>query len=180
MNATRRHAILPFLWYELTTSIALGRGRASRRPMRRALAALRVRFGWRTHAINQMAIEVARLKRLARSLPSADAARQRAFCDALLKACEHAHIRFLPNALQSYVDVSVRLTAFRAFAGELSSQPAFHGEPLNITALVLEHAPDSRVALLAHGCRPPALRSLRDAYSASYSAILVNSACHAS
>src|SRR5437870_2457739 len=36
------------------------------------------------------------------------------------------------------------------------------------------------VALLAHGCRPPALRSLRDAYSASYSAILVNSACHAS
>lgn len=135
-----------WFWHELSTSIAFGRGRAARPAIRRAFAPFRLRIGWRGWAIRQLAIEASRLQRRARSLTATDTARG-AFCDALLAACDSAARKFRPGALQSYVDVSVRVAALRGYAEHLA--PSFRGDPTNVTALLLERDADDRVALLA-------------------------------
>jgi wyosine [tRNA(Phe)-imidazoG37] synthetase (radical SAM superfamily) len=150
MKERIRYHIARNLKYELSTAIAFGRGRAARPAMRRAFAALSVRIGWRGHAISQLAIDAARLKRIGRTLAAGDAANRRAFCDQFLAACERAHVHFVPAELQSYVDVSVRATAARAFAEYVASEPVFGGDAASVTALLLEQEPDSRPALLAH------------------------------
>lgn len=136
--------------YELKTAVPLGRGRAARAGIRRAFGALEARAAWRERAISQVAIDAARLKRLAGSLVVTDAVHQRAFCDALLAAAEQAARKFRLTTLRSYVDVSVRMIAIRALAEHAATSPAFGGDACAVTSLLLTHAPDDRAVLLAH------------------------------
>lgn len=116
--------------------------------MRRAFANFEPRSGSRARAVREIAVEAARLRRLATR--TAGAAEQRAFFDALLASATRANVLFRPSALQSYVDVSVRVAAIRALAEYVARGTSFAGDAANVTAPLAEHASGDRAALLAH------------------------------
>jgi pyruvate-formate lyase-activating enzyme len=135
---------------ELVMSSPFGSTHAARSSIRRGFTTLEARTLWRGRAISHIAFGAVRLKRLARLLANGDAAARSRFADALLAASAKAQSKFRSAGLQSYVDVSVSVTAVRVFAAYLAAEPVFSGEPMAVTRLLLEHEPDSRAALLAH------------------------------
>lgn len=97
-------------------------------------------------AIRRITLHLTSLRSLARSKQAADAAFARAF----IALVDDASARFRVSSLQSYVDVSVRTAAVRAFAGILASAPMFAGRPGNVTTALLDHLSSDRAVLLAH------------------------------
>lgn len=84
----------------------------------------------------------------------ADGAKGREFAEALLNHCawlDDGNIRHKDLKLKSYVDVSLQTGLLRIFADYLSAVRGVKvtADPLAVTALLLEHFPTSRPALLA-------------------------------
>jgi len=80
----------------------------------------------------------------------ADAGRGRAFAESLLNACasiDDGSVGHRELKLRSYVDVTIQLRLLRIFLDYLSRGGA--DDALSLTAVLLEHLPDSRPALLA-------------------------------
>src|SRR5438874_10529727 len=134
---------------------ALRHGGTAKRWARRAFTEFEVSTERREEMIASIVTDALKLARLADELGGdADGdGRRRRLADFLLQACQrvdsgdvrHSSVRF-----RSYVDVSVQAKALRAFADYVSSRHAFAGDPVNVTALLVEAFPDSRPALLAH------------------------------
>jgi hypothetical protein len=120
--------------YEVASTIAATRGRAARPAMRSAFAPFAPRQGQREEALRRVTFDAVQLRA---SFTNA----------ALLAVAESANQAFLP-AMQSYVDVSVRVAAIGALAAYVA--PEFGGDATTVTASLLEHAPDDRAVLLAH------------------------------
>jgi wyosine [tRNA(Phe)-imidazoG37] synthetase (radical SAM superfamily) len=72
------------------------------------------------------------------------------FFDALLAAAGSVEARLRPATLQSYVDVSVRTAAIRAFAGYVAGQRPSGGEAETLLAALAAHAPGDRAVLIAY------------------------------
>lgn len=103
----------------------------------------------RAQAIRRMAVEAVALRRQARKLTGASTWPPQ-FLDRLLASSHVAHHVFRPEALQSYVDVSVRVTAIRSLANYVAADSALGTDAIGMTTRLIEHAPDDRAALLAH------------------------------
>jgi wyosine [tRNA(Phe)-imidazoG37] synthetase (radical SAM superfamily) len=120
---------------------------------RRAFDQFEVSNGRRAEMLELVVIDAVHLTSLADDLGPDSAGSRGRFVTFLLQACLHVDsgdVRHASARFRSYVDVSVQAKALRAFAEYVSSRPAFAGDPVNVTALVLEELPDSRPALLAH------------------------------
>lgn len=136
--------------YEVASAISWRRARAALREIRAAFTHFQSRSGAPAQAIRRSAFDAARLRTLSASLADGNATARRVFMDSLIAASHTANASFRPAGLQSYVDVSVRVAAIRAFAEYVSPEPVFGGDAGQVTAAVAEHAPDDRAALLAH------------------------------
>ena len=82
----------------------------------------------------------------------ADAGKGREFAESLLNACaviDDGSVGHKGIKLRSYVDVSVQLRLLRTFLDYLSGLRGGAGDALGLTAVLLEHSPTSRPALLA-------------------------------
>jgi len=80
----------------------------------------------------------------------ADAGRGREFAESLLNACaliDDGSVGHSELKLRSYVDVTIQLRLLRTFLDYFARGGA--EDALNLTAVLLEHFPDSRPALLA-------------------------------
>lgn len=107
-------------------------------------------------------------------------ANRKVFAAFLLQACQRVDsggVRHRSARLRSYVDVSVQMNALSAFAAYLSSKRAFAGDPVNVTALILEEQPDSRPALLAHAQFLIERGQLDDAVVAVQRALRIQAVC---
>lgn len=128
--------------YEVAATIASRRTRAAVPAMRAAFTEFEPRHGGRERALRVVAAHAARLR--------SSAARNKLFFDSLLAASRQADQWWRPAGLQSYVEVSVRVAAVRAFAEYVANQPAFGGDATAVTASLLEQASGDRAVILAH------------------------------
>jgi MoaA/NifB/PqqE/SkfB family radical SAM enzyme len=128
--------------YEVAATIASRRTRAAVPAMRAAFAEFEPTRGPRERALRVIATEAAQLR--------SSAAREARFFNSLLTASNRATTYFRPAGLQSYVDVSARVAAVRAFAEYVANQPAFGGDATAVTASLIEHASGDRAVVLAH------------------------------
>jgi pyruvate-formate lyase-activating enzyme len=83
----------------------------------------------------------------------ADKAGGRVLAESLLNICtqiDDGSVWHKDLKLRSYVDVSIQVKALRIFVDELSTVPGLRVDSLRLTALLLEHFPNSRAALLVH------------------------------
>jgi hypothetical protein len=120
--------------YEVASTIAATRGRAARPVMSSAFAAFEPRTGLRADALRGVILEAVQLRT--------------SFTYASLLAVSESADRAFRPAMQSYVDVSVRVAAIAALAHYVA--PDFGRDATAVTAGLLAHAPDDRAALLAH------------------------------
>jgi hypothetical protein len=135
--------------YEVAATFASRRGRAALPAMRAAFEGFQSRTAARAQALRRLAFEAGQLRPLCASLAGGDAMARSTFFDALLTAAQGAEASFRP-AMQSYVDVTVRVAAIRALAEYVAPEPVLGGDATIVTAALAEHAPDDRAALLAH------------------------------
>jgi tetratricopeptide (TPR) repeat protein len=134
-------------------TMSFGSGRVANRWALLAFAEFDAGAGRRQEMLSSVVTDALHLARLADELSAGLDQRRRAFVDSLVRACQRVDrgdVRHRSARLRSYVDVSVQAKSLRAFADYLSGRKAFAGDPVNVTALVLEELPDSRSALLAH------------------------------
>lgn len=135
------------LRYEHAATKAALRGRSKAHArLRGAFASFELCSGTRAHAMRSLAARAEQLRTLARVARAGDDA----FFRALVEAADHAASIFRPATLQSYVDVTVRVAALRAFAEYAVSRKTFDGDAANIFAALVGYAPEDRAALLAH------------------------------
>jgi hypothetical protein len=135
--------------YEVAAAITTRRAKKALPAMQAAFASFEPQKGERAQAMRRIAFEAARLRQLATSVRNGSTAAPGLFLDALLAAADFAETRFRP-AMQSYVDISVRVAAIRAFATYVAPVSLFGGDAASVTASLLEHAPDDRAVLLVH------------------------------
>jgi pyruvate-formate lyase-activating enzyme len=143
----RIRAVAGRVRYEVAATMASRRARAAMPALAGAFAGFEPRVLTRDRALRSVALDAIRLRTLA--LASGDAASRRMFLDSLVAASHSANATFRSSGLQSYVDVSLRVTAIRAFAQYVAAQTA-EGDATTLTASLVESAPDDRAALLAH------------------------------
>jgi MoaA/NifB/PqqE/SkfB family radical SAM enzyme len=83
----------------------------------------------------------------------ADDEKGRALAESLLNICtqiDDGSVWHKDFKLKSYVDVSIQVKALRIFVDDLSAVSGASVDSRGITALLLEHFPNSRTALLVH------------------------------
>jgi pyruvate-formate lyase-activating enzyme len=84
---------------------------------------------------------------------TADDEKGRALAESLLSVCtgiDDGTIWHKDLKLKSYVDVSIQVKALRIFVDHLSAVSGIKLDTLRLTALLLEHFPNSRPALMVH------------------------------
>jgi hypothetical protein len=159
---------------------SFGDRRAAMRWALRAFDQFDVSSERREEMLSSIVTDAMHLERLADELCADRDGRRRSFVEALLAACQRVdsgEVRHRSARLRSYVDVSVQAKALRAFADYLAPRKAFAGDPLSVTALLLEEIPDSRPSLLAHAELLIERDDLDDAIAVIQRALRIQAVC---
>jgi wyosine [tRNA(Phe)-imidazoG37] synthetase (radical SAM superfamily) len=155
-------------------------GFVAKRWARRAFDEFEVSSGRREETLASIVVDALHLTRLANDLGADRDGSRRRFVEFLLQACQRVDsgdVRHTSARFRSYVDVSVQAKALRAFAEYVSSRRGFAGDPVNVTALLLEERPDSRPGLLAHAELLIERQRLDDAIAVIQRALRIQAVC---